>query len=224
MQFDHNQAASGLLESPRVVPCARPGNDRLARFVADFSRLLDDTSQEPRIRREGSRLLAALVAQDDWLAPAFCVAGTDAHRQYLLHGDPRQRFSVVCVVWGPGQGTPIHDHTVWGLIGMLRGAEHSQPYRFISRGRLVPVGAAVRLDPGQVEEVSPSIGDIHRVDNAFDDRTSISIHVYGADIGRIERSTVTEAGERVPFVSGYSTLPSLPRPPASPPPPLPATP
>ncbi len=33
----------------------------------------------------------------------------------------RERFCVVSFVWGPDQATPIHNHTVWGLVGVLRG-------------------------------------------------------------------------------------------------------
>jgi photoactive yellow protein len=64
---------------------------------------------------------------------------------------------------------------------------------------------------GDVEAVSPAIGDVHRVRNALSDATSVSIHVYGANIGAVRRSVYTEAGERKPFVSGYSGawLPNL---------------
>ena len=74
-----------------------------------------------------------------------------------------------------------------------------------------PEGAEVRLEAGAVEAVSPVIGDIHRVRNAYDDRTSISIHVYGANIGAVRRSTYTPEGLAKPFISGYSndTLPNL---------------
>lgn len=59
--------------------------------------------------------------------------------------------------------------------------------------------------------MSPTIGDIHKVSNAFDDRTSISIHVYGANIGAVRRATYDEAGRPKPFISGYSNtlLPNL---------------
>ena len=150
--------------------------------------------------------LAELVSHDDWLPPAFAKPGADRYRQYPLHVDPDGRFSIVSFVWGPGQATPIHDHTVWGLIGMLRGAEFSQGYRFAGRNNLQPDGPPVRLSPGQVEAVSPRLGDVHRVHNAYDDQVSISIHVYGADIGRISRSTYDESGVAQPFVSGYSPL------------------
>ena len=59
-------------------------------------------------------------------------------------------------------------------------------------GRPVPHGEPVRLLPGQVEAVSPAVGDIHRVNNAHDDRVSISIHVYGANIGAVRRSVYAE--------------------------------
>jgi predicted metal-dependent enzyme (double-stranded beta helix superfamily) len=100
---------------------------------------------------------------------------------------------------------------VWGLIGVLRGAELAAPYTRNDDGALRQTGAEVRLEAGDVEAVSPAIGDIHRVRNAYDDRTSISIHVYGANIGAVRRSTYPPEGLPKPFISGYSndTLPNL---------------
>lgn len=179
---------------------------RLSDFLADLSDLLDQTSDEALILREGAALLAELVAVDDWLPDAQSQPDPTRYQQYLLHRDPAGRFSVVSFVWGPGQATPVHDHTVWGLVGVLRGAELSQPYE--RRGdALAPTGEVRRLEPGQVEVVSPTVGDIHRVANAFDDRVSISIHVYGADIGTVKRSTYDADGKAKPFISGYADVP-----------------
>jgi predicted metal-dependent enzyme (double-stranded beta helix superfamily) len=180
----------------------------LSGFIAAFERLLAERPTEAAIRDRGGRLLGKLVAHDDWLPPAFARPDPERYRQLPLHRDAAGRFSVVSFVWGPGQATPIHDHTVWGLIGMLRGAEYSQGYRYTGPNRLVPAGVPLRLAPGQVEAVSPAIGDIHRVHNAFDDRVSISIHVYGADIGTVPRSVYQADGSRQPFVSGYSPIDS----------------
>jgi predicted metal-dependent enzyme (double-stranded beta helix superfamily) len=177
---------------------------RFAAFIASFDRLVDAEPDEPRLRQDGARLLETLVDRDDWLAPEHAVADPARYRQVLLHLDARRRYSVVAFVWGPGQETPIHDHTVWGLIGMLRGAETSQGYRYVGVSRLAAAGAPTLISAGQVEAVGPAIGDIHRVRNAFDDRVSISIHVYGGDIGRIERTVYAEDGGRTPFVSGYT--------------------
>jgi len=183
----------------------------LREFITDLAALLDQQPDEPRILREGGALLAKLVAHDDWLPEAFAEPHPEHYQQMLLHCDSAERFSIVSFVWGPGQRTPIHDHTVWGLIGMLRGAEYSQSFALDAAGCPVGQGAPVRLEPGQVEAVSPALGDIHRVHNAYDDRVSVSIHVYGANIGGVRRSVYTESGERKPFVSGYSN-PCLPNP------------
>ena len=180
----------------------------LQSFVADFERLLDTAPDEARILREGGALLRRLVAQDDWLPEAYAQPDPSRYQQFALHIDPAARFSVVSFVWGPGQATPVHDHTVWGLIGMLRGAEYSQGH--VRNGdALRPQGEPVRLDPGAVGAVSPTLGDVHRVRNAYDDRVSISIHVYGADIGRVQRHTYPAEGGSKPFVSGYAN-PRLP--------------
>ncbi|MCO4863106.1 cysteine dioxygenase [Cupriavidus sp. WGlv3] len=179
-------------------------------FITGLAALLDQHPDETRILHEGGALLATLVARDDWLPEAWAQPHPEYYQQHLLHCDSAERFSIVSFVWGPGQRTPIHDHTVWGLIGMLRGAEDAQPFALDATGRPVASGASVRLLPGQVEAVSPAVGDIHRVNNVYDDRVSVSIHVYGANIGAVRRSVYAEDGARKPFVSGYSnqTLPN----------------
>jgi predicted metal-dependent enzyme (double-stranded beta helix superfamily) len=183
---------------------------RLRSFITEIATLLQETENEVRILEAGGAQLQRLVARDDWLPEAYAQADPESYRQYLLHCDSLERFSVVGFVWGPGQATPIHDHTVWGLVGVLRGAELCQAY-VRQADRLVPSGALRRLEPGEVLAVSPRIGDIHKVANAFDDRISISIHVYGGNIGAVRRSTYDLEGRAKPFVSGYSntTMPNL---------------
>ncbi len=101
----------------------------LAEFVAAFSRLIDTRPDEARVVRDGGALLADLVARDDWLPDNFAQPDPERYQQFLLHRDPEARFSVVAVSLKTGQTTPIHDHTVWGLIGMLRGALRFRRYR-----------------------------------------------------------------------------------------------
>jgi predicted metal-dependent enzyme (double-stranded beta helix superfamily) len=183
----------------------------LREFVHALADLLAQSPDEPRILREGGALLARLVARDDWLPSDYAQPHPEHYQQYLLHADSAERFCVVSFVWGPGQATPIHDHTVWGLIGMLRGQEYAQNYRRDAAGHWLADGPELGLWPGQVEAVSPAIGDVHRVRNAYSDQTSISIHVYGANIGAVARSVYHSDGARKPFVSGYSNqhLPNL---------------
>lgn len=184
---------------------------RLRDFITSLAALLDRTQDEEVILAEGGALLAQLVAHDDWLPQAYAAPSPERYQQYLLHCDSRERFCVVSFVWGPGQGTPIHDHTVWGLVGMLRGQENARNFRRQSDGSLAPEGPPLPLLPGEVEALSPARGDIHQVSNALTDQPSISIHVYGGNIGAVRRSTFTPDGAARPFISGYAnaSLPNL---------------
>lgn len=176
----------------------------LSEFVEAMEALLDRERDEPRVLAGSREAMERLVARDDWLPEAMARPHPKYYQQYLLHCDPRERFCVVSFVWGPGQKTPVHDHTVWGVIGMLRGGESCTAFRSDS-GRIVAAGEPVRLRPGDVDVVSPAIGDIHRVANAYDDRVSVSVHAYGANIGKVRRHVYDlETGAVKEFVSGYA--------------------
>ena len=194
-----------------VATLDRPINvARLRGFVTAFADLLAATRDEQAILESGGALLTRLIAEDDWLPEAFARPDPDRYRQYLLHCDSRERFSVVSFVWGPGQSTPIHDHTVWGLVGVLRGAEKVERFRRLPSGALVPDGEHI-LRQREIDAVSPRVGDIHRVANGLSDRPSVSIHVYGANIGAVERATYAPDGAPKSFISGYanSVIPNL---------------
>ncbi|HWS73523.1 MAG TPA: cysteine dioxygenase [Quisquiliibacterium sp.] len=169
-----------------------------------MTRLVDSTSDEPALLARGRELLAALIEDDGWLPDEFAEADPATYRQYLLHCDPLERFSVVSFVWGPGQRTPVHDHTVWGLVGVLRGAELCTEYS-PQGDRVVACGREHTMKRGMIEAVSPTVGDWHVVANALSDRPSVSIHVYGANIGAVRRHRLDEQGRIVDFVSGYSS-------------------
>jgi predicted metal-dependent enzyme (double-stranded beta helix superfamily) len=197
-------ASSMLSTTPATTPPAL-NTARLRSFVAGMTELVGRPGLDEAATLAAARpLLARLIEADDWLPAELTEPHPQYYRQYLLHCDPLERFSVVSFVWGPGQATPIHNHTVWGLIGMLRGEEVSQPYALGADGIARPEGEATRLRPGQVEAVSPTLGDVHKVSNAYADRTSISIHVYGGNIGAVRRSVFPPEGGEKPFISGYT--------------------
>ena len=194
---------SGNLQMSDLAP--------LRQFIIEMTGLANEYhGDEQAMVNRTKPLLSNLIVEDSWL-PDSCAVDGDTYRQYLLHCDPIQRFSVVSFVWGPGQTTPVHDHTVWGLIGMLRGAETGQRFGIAGDGSLVPRETDV-LGAGDIDVVSPTLGDIHKVSNAFDDKTSISIHVYGANIGAVNRNVYDPcSGASKSFISGYSNteIPNL---------------
>lgn len=178
----------------------------LRQFVLDATRIVSEYSLESEIISAIKMPLAQLIERDDWLPDAFAKPHPQYYQQYLLYCDPQERFSVQSFVWGPGQSTPIHNHTVWGLVGVLRGAELCQRYQRDARGVVSKDGPSVMLKAKEIDAVSPAIGDLHTVANALTDRPSISIHVYGKNIGNTIRGVFKEgSSEEKAFVSGYSS-------------------
>ncbi len=179
---------------------------RLREFIRSFTRLIEQSGgSETQIFNHGRSLLQALISHDDWLPDRFARAKAESYQQYLLHCDPLERFSVVSFVWGGGQSTPIHDHTVWGMIGVMRGAEFCEAFRESSGQEQLQLWGTRLLPAGSIDMVSPATGDIHRVANHLKDHVSISIHVYGANIGAVKRHVYDQnTGVRRSFVSGYS--------------------
>lgn len=188
-------------------------HNRFRNFVARFTRLVESAgNNEAQIHHDGEALLADLVRNDDWLPDAYAQPHPQYYQQYLLYCDPLERFSVVSFVWGPGQKTPVHDHTVWGLLGVMRGAELCRRFDTPAPGTPMHDHPQQRLELGQLDRVSPTVGDIHEVANAYADRVSISIHVYGANIGAVKRHVYDAGtGTSKDFVSGYSNtaLPNI---------------
>lgn len=177
---------------------------KLLTFVKGLSLLLENHPSEEIIFTQGKKLLTELIRVDDWLPEPFCKPHPEYYQQYLLYADPLDRFSVVSFVWGPNQKTPVHNHTVWGMIGQLRGQERSANY-FRQPDGSYQAGESFISRPGEVVTVSPNTHDVHVVANDLSDQTSISIHVYGGNIGRIQRAVFDpHTGAEKLFVSGYA--------------------
>lgn len=142
---------------------------------------------------EGVRpLLQRLLAKPDLLPEEYQVPLPNKYAQYLLYKPEDESFSVIAFVWGAGQTAPVHDHLVWGLVGLYRGAVLEKRYKRIDLGeteepryRLQEVSQVV-AKTGDISFVYPPDYDIHGVSNPFDEK-AITIHIYGTDIGKQSR-------------------------------------
>lgn len=105
----------------------------------------------------------------------------DSYCGHTLHAEPDGSFSIVALVWRPGQVTRIHDHVTWCVFGVIQGVEHEELFD-------ADLNLLGRSDNhvGDVSGFAPP-GDIHRVHNTSD-TTAISIHIYGTDVTRIGSS------------------------------------
>jgi 3-mercaptopropionate dioxygenase len=186
---------------------------RLREFVVGMTGLTARSAgDELAMLRDGGKLLGELIAQNDWLPEMFAAPHSAQHQEYLLYCDPLERFSVVSFVLAPGQKTPVHEHTVWCLIGVMRGTERFDEYRHEGAGHAMQKTGEHLCLAGDIDAVSPTIGDIHIIANPSHSQPAVSIHVFGANIGAIERRAFTLAtGEAHTFASGYANnlLPNL---------------
>ena len=59
-------------------------------------------------------------------------AGRSGSGRFVVHAmhptaaQPANAFSIVALVWRPGQVTRIHDHVTWCVFGVIQGVEHEE--------------------------------------------------------------------------------------------------
>jgi predicted metal-dependent enzyme (double-stranded beta helix superfamily) len=154
----------------------------------ELSELLDGIRTAVGARASWSdtaRLVAEQLRQHlpspDVLTAEQRLGSPDGYRSHTLHVEPDGSFSIVALVWRPGQVTPIHDHITWCVFGVIQGVEHEDLFD----ADLKVIGQSDN-HVGDVDGFAPP-GDIHRVHNTAD-TTAISIHIYGTDVTRVGSS------------------------------------
>ena len=189
------------MTTPTDARNASRTTERLAALVADVREAVDRGLPPDVTAYLVGEKLAPYLGAADLLTPAQCEGDPDRYRQHLLHAEADGSFSVVGLVWLPGQKTSVHDHVAWCVTGVHQGEEHERRYRLVPAGQ---GGASQAGRPGGGERarlvatedvVNPQgavcgfapPGDIHRVWNGCGE-TAISLHVYGADISRLGTS------------------------------------
>ena len=136
--------------------------------------------------RQVAAVLERYLPSPDVLTPEERAGDPERFRSHLLHAEPDGAFSIVGLVWLPGQVTQIHDHVTWCVFGVVQGMEHEELFTLDDGGEcLIEAGSSTNR-AGEVSGFAPP-GDIHRVRN-IGEETAISIHVYGTDVSRIGSS------------------------------------
>ena len=150
--------------------------------------IADDAVLCPIIAR---RLVKAL--RPNWLPPEARAADNERYRRHLLFEDPAGRFSIGSFVWNPGQETPIHDHTSWGVMGVIQGRLVSENFDLEPASGQLRLESCFVIPAGFTEWLSPARGDIHRIANRAKQTTAVSIHVYGAPFSSVCRTRYDSA-------------------------------
>jgi predicted metal-dependent enzyme (double-stranded beta helix superfamily) len=164
-----------MISADRCLGSLVDGVRTVVQQHASWSQTAELVTDEVRRYLPGPEILTAEQRYGDPLK--YCC--------HLLHAEPDGSFSVVALVWRPGQATPIHDHVTWCVAGVIEGVEREEQYLLREDGWLEEAGVAMNV-VGDVSGLAPP-GDIHCVRSAVDE-TAISLHVYGTDVSRLGSS------------------------------------
>jgi predicted metal-dependent enzyme (double-stranded beta helix superfamily) len=118
-----------------------------------------------------------------------------SYARRLVHKSLEHGYTVVAMVWGPGQGTALHDHSgSWCVEGVLKGEIEVTQYDLLrSEGDRWHFCRQECLHSyvGSAGSLIPPF-DYHTIANARDDRPAVTLHVYGREL---EQCSVFEGGE-----------------------------
>lgn len=111
----------------------------------------------------------------------------EGYARRLIHRDESLGYTAIAMVWGPGQATPLHDHSgLWCVEGVLEGSIEITQYDLLERdgvrcrfARQTPIRAGV----GSAGRLIPPF-DYHTIANPSARQAAITVHVYGGEMER----------------------------------------
>jgi predicted metal-dependent enzyme (double-stranded beta helix superfamily) len=164
------------MTATQILPASR-----LSPLVAGIRSAVDHHADWAETAQLVADQLRRHLPAPDVLTAEQRLGSPDSYVGHTLHAEPDGSFSIVALVWRPGQLTRIHDHITWCAFGVIQGVEHEELFD----AELNLIGRSAN-HVGDVSGFAPP-GDIHRVHNTGAE-TAISIHVYGTDVSRVGSS------------------------------------
>ena len=137
------------------------------------------------------RAHAVAAMLDPWLGRGDLLDGCDCtpcperYARRLIHADPTGRFSVLALIWCPGQASPIHAHRTWCALGVHSGTLSESFFQATSCGSRAQLQITLARHQGAHSHGGADPSLIHQIANRGD-RPAISIHVYGVGLDAID--------------------------------------
>ncbi|WP_177194796.1 cysteine dioxygenase family protein [Alteribacillus iranensis] len=184
--------------------------DHWKRFVKEIEEIVTYHTAEEEITERVSKKLKSYLNSGLSIPNEYTLPNPDKYVLYPLYIAPDESFSISSAVWDVGQSTPIHNHGVWGVIGIVDGKEREVQFleSRIEGGELDKVGERF-LHKGDVTVCCSKDLDIHKV-NCASDTPCIGIHIYGGNIGTKPRYVYDRAsGEKKEVITPWSKSPLI---------------
>ena len=173
---EHSPCEAGYGLYPDVHPA-------IARFARDVEEIIE-SSDPVDVPERVSAKLSTVLATDDLLSACHRECGDETYRRHVLYADPDRRFTILALIWKPGQRTTVHGHTAWGAVGVYEGKPNVTCYDCTEddAGNVTPTQTSdFCCEPKQVTHVQPGLCGTHRIYNDTDDIV-VTIHTYGRDL------------------------------------------
>lgn len=172
--------------------------------VDELIRRLDEAvaerDDEKRCRNVKDVLVDVVASGREFIDAPYLQPVPDKYARRLLHRDPQDRYTVLVMVWGPGQATPLHDHAgTWCVECVYRGRIRVTSYSV--RGG-DPETGVVQFE--QEKQIMAGVGEAgalippfeyHTIENPNSD-SSITLHVYGGEMTHCHVFEPVEGGYR----------------------------
>lgn len=105
----------------------------------------------------------------------------DHYARREIYRSPEHGYSVVAMTWGPGQGTPVHDHCgLWCVEGVWDGELEITQYELLEtdgdRCRFRAAGG-MQAGPGSAGSLIPP-HEYHTIRNPAESGVAVSLHIY----------------------------------------------
>ena len=156
---------------------AGPENRAVAELAAAVAAACEGAPEEMSRRVQAALVRAA--ADPTLLSPAEREPREDRYARHVIHSDAQGRFTILSIVWGPGQFSAPHAHHTWCGYAVRQNSLRETLYAMNTKGKAEPVRTEPR-NPGFSCFAEAGLDQIHKLGNPGG-APAISIHVYGVD-------------------------------------------
>lgn len=179
----------------------------LKQFIAELHEIVEQGGDEQSITQSVAEKMKILLGNKNVLPQQVMQPNKDHYVMYPVYVAPDDSFSIASAVWGVNQTTPIHDHGTWGVIGIVQGSELEIRYQRDEMTQSVLWKDESIIQENDVVVCCTSDQDVHKVACASN-IPCVGIHVYGGNIGEIERRSYhPETNQVKTFVSRWAAIP-----------------
>lgn len=184
----------------------------LCNLIDSIDKAILADSVDDVVAKVKDSLETTIRGAQDFLPKEFTLECKETYARHLVYADPEDRYTIMAMVWGKGQGTPLHDHDgLWVVECVYRGQIEVTNYDLtgMENGLYQFEEQTKRIGrPGESDYRIPPV-EYHIVRNAQEE-TSISLHVFGGKMVKCLNFEPVEGGfekrERILKPSQFATV------------------